>query len=563
MDDSQFLKPGSLLQNGIYRIEGVLGQGGFGITYLAVHTNLDRKVAIKEFFLSKISSRDENSRTVVTSGSTSAEFVEKYKAKFLKEAKNLAHLDHPNLVRVQTAFEENDTAYYVMDFINGSNLQQLVKSQGRLSFDVALEYITQVARALDYLHSDRLNHLDIKPANIMVRNDGSVALIDFGLAKHYDSSGNQTSTTPAGISQGYAPLEQYNEGGIKDFSPATDTYALAATAYYLITGSVPPPASDLVDSELQFPADVPQSVRNVLKKGVALSRKDRYQSASEFVNALKFALSGNNDERTQIVQPHSTANNYEPPVSSLDIPDRSGANRKLLIWAIAAAVVLVAVILTLALTGGNKSDYDEPPVTAQSDSAHLESDNNADDETELAPEEITKLKPSNVETGVNVLPGQYGNNYYGRNMFDGKTYTGWAVNLSNAAYDDDMLWGPVMDVNAKKLSHIRIFNGYGKNRDIYNKNTRAAWIMIYRADNIEDIQPDTRDIIYQGPLQDRMDYQKLDISPSFDNSRPTDKIGIAFSSYVPGSFDGGGGYYIGNKYDDLVISELEFYGIPQ
>lgn len=234
---AQGLKNGAFLRHNTYRIEKVLGQGGFGITYLATDLTLDRLVAIKEFFPKDYCDRASDTSHITLGTSSSSEFVSRLKAKFLKEARNIAKFDHPGIIRIHAAFEENNTAYYVMDYIIGESLSDKVKRLGALSADDALRYIKEVAKALEYVHDKRINHLDIKPANIMVReSDDSPILIDFGLSKQYDSDGNQTSTTPTGISHGYAPLEQYNDGGVKEFSPQTDIYSLAATLYFLLTG---------------------------------------------------------------------------------------------------------------------------------------------------------------------------------------------------------------------------------------------------------------------------------------------------------------------------------------
>lgn len=212
------LKPGALLRHDTYRIERILGQGGFGITYLATDLSLERYVAIKEFFPKDYCDRGESTSYITVGTSSNIELVSRLKAKFLKEARNIAKFDHPGIIKIHTAFEENNTAYYVMDYIEGSNLNEIVKSSGALSESKAVNYITQVGDALDYIHKHNVNHLDIKPANIMIRrSDDRPILIDFGLSKQYDSEGNQTSTTPTGISHGYAPMEQYKAGGVSEF----------------------------------------------------------------------------------------------------------------------------------------------------------------------------------------------------------------------------------------------------------------------------------------------------------------------------------------------------------
>ncbi|MBD5357597.1 MAG: serine/threonine protein kinase, partial [Bacteroides sp.] len=193
------LKDGYNLQNGKYRIIRVLGQGGFGITYLAVHTMLDKLVAIKEFFPKEYCDRDETTSHLTIGTRNSAKIVEILKSKFIKEAKNISKLSHPNIITIHDIFQENGTAYYVMEYIRGASLSEMVKQDGAMPEDKAIGYIRKIADAVGYMHSLSMNHLDLKPANIMVRDtDDEPILIDFGLSKQYDASGEQTSTTPIG-----------------------------------------------------------------------------------------------------------------------------------------------------------------------------------------------------------------------------------------------------------------------------------------------------------------------------------------------------------------------------
>ena len=210
------LSTNTILQGGKYKIERVLGQGGFGITYLATQELLDRKVCIKEFFFKDSCSR-KRSGEVELGTIGNRDLVERFLNKFIKEARTISQLDHPNIIRILDIFKENNTAYYVMDFIEGSSLDDIVDKRGALPEKEAVDYIKQVASALDYIHQRSINHLDVKPANIMVRNDNKAILIDFGVSKQYDEQGEQTSTTPVGISYGYAPMEQYMPGGVNTF----------------------------------------------------------------------------------------------------------------------------------------------------------------------------------------------------------------------------------------------------------------------------------------------------------------------------------------------------------
>ena len=174
----QQLTQGTLLHGGAYKIEKVLGQGSFGITYLAVHTNLGKKVAIKEFFMKALNSRGEDG---CITGMSDGSLSQNYCQKFQKEAVNLSHLDHPNIVRVTESFSDNGTFYYVMEYIYGQNLNDYVKRHN-ISEEEAVDIIKSVADALIYMHEEKhMLHLDLKPSNIMRRNKGHIFLIDFGL----------------------------------------------------------------------------------------------------------------------------------------------------------------------------------------------------------------------------------------------------------------------------------------------------------------------------------------------------------------------------------------------
>lgn len=323
--EKEHLAKGTLLFHGTYRIEGKLGQGGFGITYLATDVALDKYVAIKEFFPNTYCKRDTSTSRVGVATEGSREFVTKLKLKFLKEARNIAKLDHPNIVRLHAAFEENDTAYYVMDYIEGTPLSQVVKTHGPLDRRKAVEYTTLIGNALDYLHKRRINHLDVKPANIMVRrSDGVPVLIDFGLAKQYDCEGQQTTSTPVGFSQGFAPVEQYKPGGVKEFSPASDLYSLAATLYFMLSGRIPPPATDLVDEPLTFPESFLSDLKKPIEKAMSASRKSRHATVEQFLREV------NPDRQTPPLSPEEATTfkdttyehtTYEEPTVEATVDD--------------------------------------------------------------------------------------------------------------------------------------------------------------------------------------------------------------------------------------------------
>ncbi|MCM1293327.1 MAG: protein kinase [Bacteroides sp.] len=287
----QNIHEGSFLQNGKYKIIKVIGHGGFGITYLAEHTLLSRHVAIKEFFPQQYCDRDVTSSDIQPKSQSSAQQMDLFASKFMKEAITLSRLSHPGIVSVLDVFKEHGTVYFVMDYIEGPDLRKMIEFGPMPEFQ-AVKYITKIGEALDYIHSQHVNHLDVKPSNILVRaeNDEPV-LIDFGLSKNYDANGSQTSTTPIGVSRGFAPIEQYT-GSLEMFSPESDIYSLGATLYNLLTRVVPPEPTIILNSGgLQYPDNIKPSVRNVINRAMALSKSDRYHSVTDFLSDLKLAVS--------------------------------------------------------------------------------------------------------------------------------------------------------------------------------------------------------------------------------------------------------------------------------
>lgn len=286
MNDIFALAEGMELLNGKYTIIRMLSHGGFGVTYLAHHNPLDIDVCIKEFFPKDYCNRDAFSYEVSVSTSHNVETVEHFMRKFIKEAKSIARQHHESIIKILDIFEENGTAYYVMDYIEGQSLKQLVETRGPLPLGEALGYIRQTAGALGYLHGRNMNHLDVKPSNMMVDHSGKLTLIDFGLSKHYGDDGRETTMTPMCISRGYSPKEQYLTGGVSYFSPAADIYALGATLYYLLTGQNPPEAVDSPLKKLVFPASVPENVKAAIRHAMQYEPEDRTPSAAAFLDEI-------------------------------------------------------------------------------------------------------------------------------------------------------------------------------------------------------------------------------------------------------------------------------------
>lgn len=242
-----FLPIGTVL-HGTYRIDGHIASGGFGNTYKVTHLQLEKQMAVKEFFIKGINQRDEDSTTVSVSNSDNSGVFEQQREKFKKEARRLWSLNNPHIVRVHDLFEENGTVYYVMDFIDGESLSSRLKRTGRpLSESEALDIMKQVLDALKCIHAQGIYHLDLKPANIMVDKQGVAMLIDFGASKQLDGE-NAATSTAVSFTNGYAPREQLERNQSK-FGPWTDLYALGATMYNLLTNQKPPMPSDIDDDE--------------------------------------------------------------------------------------------------------------------------------------------------------------------------------------------------------------------------------------------------------------------------------------------------------------------------
>ena len=333
----QHLQPNTTLQGGKYRIERVLGQGGFGITYLATQLSLQRQVAIKEFFMKDFCSRDESTRMMSAPSTGSSKLVEQYRKKFIKEARNLARLNHPHIISVIDVFEENGTVYYVMPYLIGGSLQDYVKKQ--------------IASALKYMHEEQhICHYDVKPANILLDDKGNAVLIDFGISKNYDASGQETTTTPVGMSEGYAPIEQYQQN-VEEFSPASDVYALGATLYFLLHGKRPVSAIHRASgTALLMSIQLSQNVKDIINASMKVSKRERAKSVDVFLKEGCFSIHGQDpvpisaadDEGTIVEQPLSEEFN------------------RLSFWKYAIGILLIIIVLIIGYIyytkGGSQPD---------------------------------------------------------------------------------------------------------------------------------------------------------------------------------------------------------------
>lgn len=347
----QQLKPNTTLQGGKYRIERVLGQGGFGNTYVGVNTVFNEPVAIKEFFMQGINDRDEATGSITISIERNKEQFLEQLEKFKKEALRIRKLNNDHIVQVHDLFEENGTAYYVMDFIDGESLAERLKRTGApMSEEEVTMILPQLLDALKTVHDAGIWHLDLKPANIMIDKGGNVKLIDFGASKQLNTQkGGATTSTAISYTNGYAPREQMEQNYDK-FGPWTDLYALGATLYTLLSNKRPPLPTDIDDDisedkhiALPLPPDVVNSsLHELILWMMSTNRNRRPQNVDSIVTKIKenksdsnenldeeTILAKNDDEETIIAPPKIEDKHIEEEVRvKRDYPQTNKSNTK-------------------------------------------------------------------------------------------------------------------------------------------------------------------------------------------------------------------------------------------
>lgn len=280
-----YLSSGSFLQQGKYKIETFIGEGGFGITYRGIDLVNSRTVAIKENWPEKAS---RQGTTVVWPHTVTPKVKDWQLKKVATEAQYLSQCQHPNIVRVYDFFEENSTAYVVMDFITGKPLSKILEEEGPLPVNRVKRYLLQLAEALKIIHSANLLHRDIKPENILIDRQDKAILIDFGATKEFIAG--QTRQMSVTLTRGYAPLEQYSYKSKR--WPATDIYALCASMYELLTGQLPPEATERIQSDSLAPpgqliSGIDPVLDQVIVTGMKMRVQERWQTAEEIINLLR------------------------------------------------------------------------------------------------------------------------------------------------------------------------------------------------------------------------------------------------------------------------------------
>jgi parallel beta-helix repeat protein len=304
------LPAGTLLANGRYQLQQVLGQGGFAITYLALDTQLKRTVAIKELCPQGCIRDAHNQVAPIT---LPPDQFAQIRQRFVEEAQLVAQLNHPGIVRIYDVFQQNNTGYMVMEYLHGETLgAKLKRAGGVLPVDEAVDYILQVCDALEVVHRAGYIHRDIKPDNIIHCEDERLVLIDFGAARHFVA--NQTATYTVMLTPSYAAPEQYSSAGRLD--PRTDIYGLAATLYHLITGVPPLPALDRT-SGFDLPAphlvepEVGEALSRAIQQGLSMRMDERPASVAEFAQLINEAL------EEDLQPPASVPSSAQPPPASV------------------------------------------------------------------------------------------------------------------------------------------------------------------------------------------------------------------------------------------------------
>ena len=402
------LQVGTIL-HGTYKIESYLSSGGFGNTYLAKNIEFDETYAIKEFFVKGVCQRDGNSTTISVSNAENTNSFEQQREKFKKEARRLRSLSNPHIVKVYDLFEENGTAYYVMDYVDGENLSvRLKRINAPLAESEVRNYLNQILDGLEAIHNEGMFHLDIKPANIMVDSHNVVKLIDFGASKQQSTVGGATMSTGISYTNGYAPSEQVVQSYDK-FGPWTDFYALGATMYKLLANQDPPSVSDLSEDEtedkhLALPMpDVSGEMKKLVVWMMQVNRLKRPKNVGEIRRILQQSSAAtSNNEETKAFSPHQS---YANPVSDdeetvwadkveqtkieenkqeqREIEDKNddGSLDKYKYFAVVFSLVLVVVcaIVFMPRACGYRTASNVNAASADSDSVFVESNNEIGD----------------------------------------------------------------------------------------------------------------------------------------------------------------------------------------
>lgn len=427
--EGHYLKPYTIL-NGKYLVGRVLGEGGFGITYIGFDINLELPIAIKEFYPNGYVTRESDVTSMVSVyRGTNLEAISKWKSNFIREARTLAKCSHlSGIVGVKDFFEENGTAYIAMEYLEGMTLKSYVKScGGKVEVTHLLNALEPVMASLAKVHESGLIHRDISPDNIMLLENGSMKLLDFGAARDYSAEDEKSLSVL--LKPGYAPEEQYRTRGKQ--GPWSDVYAFAATIYKCITGVTPPESMERMrQDDLKKPSEfgvaISGQMESALLKGMAVYAENRYQSMAEFMNAV---LAGNNrtagvrlvtttgqqaPQRTNIEQERPLPVQQDPPQGEtvgqagqeqVEWTEKAVAFVKKYGVVLAAAAAVLVVILMMS--GSRK---EEPGAAADSEEVQTETAETSQTEQEEEEEDTEQKAAALLEEGkTNLAEGNFGN----------------------------------------------------------------------------------------------------------------------------------------------------------
>lgn len=465
------LPPGTVIRSSVdgFRVESVLGAGGFGITYRVTRLSDGRVFAMKEYFPDKLCERGEGN--TLSYLKTNAKSMETGLKDFITEAERLnrQNISHPNIVAVDSVFRANNTAYYTMEFIDGSNLLQYVtKRNGGRPLTVAqtLSVMRPVLQAVALLHAHNLTHLDLKHENILLtfESDGSLrpVIIDFGQSKHYDKKGHATSQlTNAGCSDGFAPPEQYQ--GLVTFTPQADVYALSATILYLLTARQPVSSADISAAKIAealSPNNVPDRIVDALIHGMRRDKADRTQSVEALASDLGIEIStqspeGNvtrllNLDRPKLKLPKIAIPSIKIPKITIPHLNFSNSKKRVIsgsIWKVLGytaigTVIFIVLIKKFASTSDNISSQ------------------NKTNQDQIDPARSLEMTPE-MKQGMADIFAKIGE-------------TDSILNLANAKYDSKN-YGEAMNLywqikdessEASKKIGLMYLNGYGVKQDV-------------------------------------------------------------------------------------------------
>ena len=441
------LAPGTIL-NGRYYVGSALGEGGFGITYIGRDLNLDMKVAIKEYYPTGYVNRSNTVSASLTCGTQGErkDYFEQGRDRFLREARTLAKFSGTEgIVDVRDFFEANNTAYIVMEYLDGLTLKDMLKQNGVMSAGHVVNLLMPIMRALKQVHDQDLIHRDISPDNIMFV-DGRIKLLDFGAARNVSAVANKSLSVV--LKPGYAPEEQYRTKGVQ--GPWTDIYALCATMYKCITGTAPEDSTErLVNDSLRRPSEmgiaIAPQIENTIMKGLAVNAKDRFRNISELIAAFEGRIPVTapvNTEKTipvynnvqapaQVpVQPPVNAPvqapvnapvqaPYQPPVP-VNAPAKKSKTGLIIGIVVGVVILILGIVLVASIGGSGGSDApagNNNYVDSDSDNDDNETttNNSAVEENDDAIENTTKAPvSSNVQMSDNLYDATF--------KLDGKVY---------------------------------------------------------------------------------------------------------------------------------------------